>query len=142
MVAVTIKKKDFTNATTAQIFHAATVGGARAIGRHDIGKLEPGCKADIVLVDAAHPYMQPLRDPIRSLIYSAGDRAVTDVFVHGRRVVAKGEVTTVDIEATAAKLNEFQQITISGVRQRDWAGRSIDEMTPMVFPGSGEEAGR
>ena len=44
-------------------------------------------------------------------------------------------MTTIDVEATAAKLNEFQQITISGVRQRDWAGRSIDEMTPMVFPG-------
>src|SRR3546814_3051777 len=35
------------------------------------------CSSDlIVLVDAGHPYMQPLRDPIRSLIYSAGDRAV------------------------------------------------------------------
>ncbi|HEY9566497.1 MAG TPA: amidohydrolase family protein [Thalassobaculum sp.] len=135
MVAGRLMSGDFTNATTAQIFHAATVGGARAIGRDDIGRLEPGCKADIVLVDAGHPYMQPLRDPIRSLIYSAGDRAVTDVYVHGRRVVAKGEVATIDIETTAARLNEFQQITISGVRQRDWAGRSIDEMTPMVFPG-------
>src|SRR3546814_9047690 len=84
MVAGRLMSGDFTNATTAQIFHAATVGGARAIGRDDIGRLEPGCKADIVLVDAGHPYMQPLRDPIRSLIYSAGDRAVTDVYLTGR----------------------------------------------------------
>ena len=50
-------------------------------------------------------------------------------------MVDAGQVHTVDIAATAAKLNELQQITISGVRQRDWAGRAIDEMTPMVFPG-------
>ena len=131
MIAGRLMAGDFTNASTSQIFHAATVGGATAIGRDDIGKLAVGAKADMVLVDTTHPYMQPLRDPIRSLLYSAGDRAVKDVYVHGERVVANGEVASVDIEATAAKLNEFQQITISGVRQRDWAGRAIDELTPM-----------
>lgn len=131
MIAGRLMAGDFTNASTSQIFHAATVGGAKAIGRDDIGKLAVGAKADMVLVDTTYPYMQPLRDPIRSLLYSAGDRAVKDVYVHGERVVSDGEVARVDIETTAAKLNEFQQITISGVRQRDWAGRAIDELTPM-----------
>ena len=80
--------------------------------------------------------MQPMRDPIRSLLYSAGDRAITDVFVDGIRVVDGGEVRTIDIETTAAKLNEFQKVTISGVRQRDWAGRGIEELAPMVLPGA------
>ena len=115
-------------------FAAATYLGARAIGRDDIGRLAPGCKADLVLVDTDHPYMQPLRDPLRSLLYSAGDRAVRDVYVAGERLVAGGEVGTVDIEATSAKLNEFQRITTSSVRQRDWAARDIDRLTPMSIP--------
>ena len=138
MIAGRLMAGDFTNATTAQIFTAATVGGAAAIGRDDIGKLAPGAKADVVLVDATNPYMQPLRDPIRSLLYSAGDRAVTDVWVDGKQVVDGGEVRTIDITATGAKLNELQQVTIAGVRQRDWANRSIDEMAPMVLASAAE----
>ena len=134
MVAGRLMAGTFDQATTEQLFWAGTVGGARAIGRDDIGKLEVGCKADLVLVDLDHPYMQPMRDPIRSLLYSAGDRAITDVFVDGTRVVDGGEVRTIDIETTAAKLNEFQKVTISGVRQRDWAGRGIEELAPMVLP--------
>ena len=36
----------------------------------------PGCRADLVLVDVTHPMMRPAHDPLRSLIYAAGDRAV------------------------------------------------------------------
>ena len=134
MVAGRLMAGTYTQATTEQTFAAATYLGARAIGRDDIGRLAPGCKADLVLVDTDHPYMQPLRDPLRSLLYSAGDRAVRDVYVAGERLVAGGEVGTVDIEATSAKLNEFQRITTSSVRQRDWAARDIDRLTPMSIP--------
>mgnify|MGYP000445206516 CR=1 FL=1 len=66
---------------------------------------------------------------------SAGWPVARDTLAAFTTLREDDRVTTIDVEATAAKLNEFQQITISGVRQRDWAGRSIDEMTPMVFPG-------
>ena len=45
------------------VLEAATVGGARALGRDDLGRLAPGAKADLVLVDLDHPAMQPRRDP-------------------------------------------------------------------------------
>ncbi|HSU05743.1 MAG TPA: amidohydrolase family protein, partial [Acetobacteraceae bacterium] len=61
---------------STDLFNAATVGGARALGRDDIGRLSQGCRADLVLVDVRHPMMRPAYDPVRSLIYSAGDRAV------------------------------------------------------------------
>ena len=48
---------------TREAFHAATVGGANALGRDDLGRLAAGCKADLVLVDLAEPIMQPARDP-------------------------------------------------------------------------------
>jgi len=61
--------------STTDVFDAATIGGARALGRDDIGRLAPGCRADFVVVDATHPRMQPNHDPVRSLIYAAGDGA-------------------------------------------------------------------
>jgi 5-methylthioadenosine/S-adenosylhomocysteine deaminase len=51
------------NVSTADIFHAATIGGANALQRGDIGRIAPGAKADLVLVDVNHPSMQPLNAP-------------------------------------------------------------------------------
>ena len=73
--------------TTRDLFRAATIGGAKAIGRDDIGRLAQGMCADVVVVDAGHLSMRPLRDPLRSLVHSAADRAVRDVYVAGRKVV-------------------------------------------------------
>jgi cytosine/adenosine deaminase-related metal-dependent hydrolase len=77
--------------TAADIFTAATIGGARALGRDDLGRITPGAKADFVMVDIAHPAMQPLYDPVRSMVYAAGERAVRHVFVGGRQVVRDGK---------------------------------------------------
>ncbi|GIL07218.1 MAG: ethylammeline chlorohydrolase [Betaproteobacteria bacterium] len=125
---------DFTAASTHDIFNAATVGGAKALGRDDIGRIAVGAKADLVLIDTQHPLMHPLREPLRSLIYTASDRPIRDVYVGGEQVVRDGEVQTIDIREAAAKLSAAQEITIAGVRQRDWANRTIEDMSPMVFP--------
>jgi len=120
--------------TTQELFNCATVGGAKAIGQPDVGALAPGFKADIVLLDARHPSMMPLRDPLRSLIYVAGDRAVCDVYVDGRQVVRDGQVTTIDYAAASEALQEAQQRSLKKVPQLDWAGRSADELAPMALP--------
>lgn len=77
----------------------ATIDGARALGLdHLVGSLEPGKRADIVLlqdtVDVA-----VLHDPVAQLVYGASPRSVRDVWVDGVQVVADHRCTTVD-EAT------------------------------------------
>src|SRR6478735_7888852 len=72
---------------TGGLFSAATIGGAKALGRSDIGRLASGAKADLALVDLSHPAMQPIHDPLRNLIHCAAERAVRDVYVDGRAVV-------------------------------------------------------
>lgn len=119
--------------TMTDIFNAATIGGAHALMRDDIGRLAPGAKADIVLVDCAHPAMRPCCDPLRSLVYAAGDRAVRHVFVDGVQVVEDGRATTVDYAAAAAALEEAQARAVESVPRNDWAGRSIDELAPTAF---------
>lgn len=114
----------------ADIFAAATIGGAKALGRDDIGRLAPGCKADIVLVDCTAPAMQPCRDPLRSLVFSAAERAVRHVYVDGRPVVRDGKVLTIDYATAAAELAEAQSRAVRSIPKNDWAGRSIDELSP------------
>ena len=118
---------------TSDIFNAATVGGAKALRRDDIGKLEVGARADLVCVDLTAPSMMPVREPIRSLIYAATDRGVRDVFVDGTRVVKDGAVTTIDMPSALAELQAAQERSFTSISKRDWAGRTVDEMAPMVF---------
>ncbi len=120
--------------TTGNVFDAATVGGARAVRRDDIGRLSVGARADVVLVDLKHPAMMPMREPLRSLIYVAGDRAVRDVFVNGEQVVRDGAVQTIDLAAASQALEEAQARSMELVPGRDWAGRTTDELAPMVLP--------
>lgn len=119
--------------TTTELFNAATTGGAQALGREDIGRLAPGCRADIVLVDVTHPMMRPARDPVRSLIYAADDRAIHAVFVDGEKVVENGRVLTMDYPAAAAALHEAQKRVIDRAPQQDWAHRPVDKISPPTF---------
>jgi cytosine/adenosine deaminase-related metal-dependent hydrolase len=129
-----IAARDIHSVSLGDFLAAATVGGARALGRDDLGRLEEGKKADLVLVDLDHPDMQPARDPLRSLVFHAADRAVRDVFIDGRHVVAGGEVRGLDAAAAGARLAEAQARMMADVPRRDYKGRSADEITPLSLP--------
>jgi 5-methylthioadenosine/S-adenosylhomocysteine deaminase len=118
----------------AQVFHAGTVGGAKALLRSDLGRLAPGCKADLSLVDLAHPSLQPVRDPLKSLVFSGLDRPITDVFVDGRQVMADGEVRTVDVRAVTEAMSRGQRAALARVSEADYARRPLDEIFPMTLP--------
>lgn len=120
--------------TTLDLYNAATIGGARALKRDDIGRLCVGAKADLVLVDTKHPSMMPLREPIRSLVYVAADRAIRDVYVDGRLVLENGRPLGIDHVAASQALEEAQQRSMREVPKLDWAQRTTDELAPMVLP--------
>jgi cytosine/adenosine deaminase-related metal-dependent hydrolase len=135
-----IVAQDPNDVSTAEGFHAATLGGARALGRDDIGRLAVGAKADIVLVDVGHPAMRPVRDPLKSLIYTAAERAVRHVFVDGRQVVEDGRLQTIDMAAAAAGLEAAQRRAEPKVEGLDWARRSHLELSPLALPVRGRNA--
>jgi len=126
-----IAARDIHSVSIADFLHAATVGGARALLRDDLGRLAAGGKADLVIVDLECVDMQPARDPLRSLVFHAADRAVRDVYVDGRQVVSEGRVLTLDQADAAGRLAEAQARMMAAVPQRDFRGRSADEITPL-----------
>ena len=83
-----------------EAFEMATIRGAEALGMsEDIGSLEPGKFADIVIHDPTSPAWNPRGDTAMQLVWSADGRTVRDVFVAGRAVVRDGCCVTVDLAA-------------------------------------------
>ena len=68
------------------LFDAATLGGADALGRPDLGRLQAGARADITVIDLGQALQTP--DPVQTLMTSCSGRDVRDVWIDGRRVMA------------------------------------------------------
>ena len=98
----------------------ATIGGATALGLGDeIGSLEAGKRADLVLFDTKRPEWRTLFNPVNTLVYSADGRSVHTVIVDGRVVVEDHQPRFVD---------EWELI-----QKVQAAGRSLLERTGVAF---------
>lgn len=84
--------------TTHEAALAATEGSARVLGFGDkIGRIAPGYKADLVMLDLDHPNWLPLNDPVNQLVHCEDGTAVDSVMIGGRMVVQNRRVLTVDL---------------------------------------------
>jgi 5-methylthioadenosine/S-adenosylhomocysteine deaminase len=82
------------------VLEMATIGSAKAVGMEsEIGSLEKGKKADVVLLDKNQSSFVPLNNLIWQLVYGRADSAVDSVYVNGAKVVEKGQMT---------KINEYE----------------------------------
>jgi 5-methylthioadenosine/S-adenosylhomocysteine deaminase len=92
-----------------RVLRMATIDGARALGWSDeIGSLEPGKRADLVLVDLRRPTLMPVHtEPMRNLapnlVYAARGDEVDTVVVDGQIVVEHGRVLTLDEDAVLSE---------------------------------------
>ena len=120
--------------TAALVFDAATLGGARALGRDDLGRIAPGAKADLVLWRARSWRMTPLRDPIKNIVYNATDEDIDRVYVNGRLVVDGGRVLAADERAILAALQAGGDRMWPRMAKSDWAGRGADALSPPTYP--------
>ena len=93
-----IADRDFEAVNTRDVFNAATLGGARALGRDDLGRLAPGAKADILIVDFQRARVGPFLDPIKALIQCCDGEVIDTVIVAGRTRVEGGRVLMWDGE--------------------------------------------
>ena len=91
--------KDVGIRAAVDVLRMATIGGARCLGMEsEIGSLEEGKKADVILVDLRKAWLQPLRSEnlITNLVYNANGGDVTQVFVDGEQLVSDGKFLRFD----------------------------------------------
>ena len=75
----------------------ATIDGARAIGMaHEIGSLEVGKRADVLIADFYQPISAPYYNPVSTLAFSSSPQVVDTVLVGGRVVLQDGQVTALN----------------------------------------------
>ncbi|MFE3019250.1 amidohydrolase family protein [Streptomyces sp. NPDC059256] len=90
-------RRDATIFPAEDAFAMATRNGARGLqAEHEIGSIETGKKADLVLHDTNRPEWRPLHNVANQLVWSADGRGVHTVFVDGQRVVDNYRCTTID----------------------------------------------
>lgn len=93
----------------ASALHAATLGGARALGFEDlIGSIEPGKQADLVLVEFGELETQPLHHVISQLVYATGRHQVRDVWIAGRRRLRDRVLVDMDVAAIVANARQWR----------------------------------
>ena len=121
-------------ASARDIFYAATVNGANALGRKDLGKIAPGCKADFSVIKLDSIEMSPVRDVVKNLIYSATRNSVTRVYVDGNCIVKDGRVDGINEAELAGELQEYAEKGWKGVKNKDRMNRTIDVISPLSCP--------
>jgi cytosine/adenosine deaminase-related metal-dependent hydrolase len=117
----------------ADLFRAATLGGATLLGRDDLGRLAPGAKADITVIDLSVLRTGPIEDPIRTLLMNANGRDVRTVIVGGRTVVEHGMIPGLDVEAMRRRAQSYFETYRAAYSERDYLRRPPAELFPPTF---------
>ncbi|WP_413877328.1 chlorohydrolase family protein [Albidovulum sp.] len=119
---------------TSEIFDAATIAGADALARPDLGRLQPGSKADIAIFDLADPRFAPTIDPIQSLIFGATGRVTRAVFVDGRLSMRDGAVAGFDLAAARRRAQAQFDGLLERYPERTFGQPPLEKMFPPTYP--------
>jgi 5-methylthioadenosine/S-adenosylhomocysteine deaminase len=129
--------RSFAVATAADVFNAATLGGARSLGRVDIGRLVPGALADIIVVDLSgrdtlrHGV---LRDPIKALVECGVGDDVETVLIDGIVRMRDRKIEGCDISSLRQRMQTAAEDVWQSWQDSDPLGRTADEMSPFSYP--------
>ncbi|MCP1412604.1 chlorohydrolase family protein [Paenarthrobacter sp. A20] len=112
---------------------AATLGGAHALKRPDLGRLEPGAQADMVAFSLADIRDGVHADPLRTLLLNGTARQAVLSVVAGRTIMADGVIAGVDLDHWRLKGQELFEKMRSAYTVRDARNRPADELFPPVY---------
>lgn len=136
MTAIGGKTADFNYeaAGSRAVFDAATKGGAHALGRNDLGRIEVGAKADLVLVDPHQIGFGPNLDVLKGLVHLGGQAVVENVWVDGLLRVSGGRYLGADIRSLADRLDRAARDLDAQHASYDVQGRTFSERFPHALP--------
>jgi cytosine/adenosine deaminase-related metal-dependent hydrolase len=109
-----VRDCDPTVMSAREILEVATLGGARVLGRDDIGAIAPGMSADFIAINVdRHQFAGAHHDIVSALIFCQVD-AVDYSFINGKKVVDRGQLTTIELPTLVEKHNHMaHQLLVS-----------------------------
>lgn len=121
--------------TAREAFNAATLGGATALGRDDLGRLCPGAQADLVIVNQRALHYGAVYDPIRSLVDCGVASDVDTVIVAGRVIMENRHIPAAPaLDTLLARAQQYAEAYWAAYAQLSWDGRGAAETFPHAFP--------
>lgn len=134
MLLSRVADRSFLSGTPRDVFDAATVNAAKALGRDDLGRLAAGAKADVVIFDLRKMHFGAVYDPIKSLVEEGSASDVDTVFVDGNVVVREGQLTNVDQRQLITACQTEGEKQWADVANWSWGQRTIEDMVPTAYP--------
>jgi 5-methylthioadenosine/S-adenosylhomocysteine deaminase len=116
------------------VYNAATLGACKFLRRDDLGRLAPGAKADILLINLDHLGAPVYADPIKVLVESGCGRDVDTVIVDGKVLIEGGRTVRVDEDEVYAKAREATRAAWGHVPGWRWDGVGVERIMPPAFP--------
>jgi 5-methylthioadenosine/S-adenosylhomocysteine deaminase len=132
-LASRVADKSFLSGQPCDVFNAITLGGAKMLGRDDIGRLQKGAKADIAIVNLRDIAFGAVHDPIRSLMETAVSRDVRTVIVDGDTLVDNGKYLRLEEEELLDKVQAKGEQVWDSVAKWHWTGKGIDDVVTPSF---------
>lgn len=128
-----VNDRRFDTAKTRDVFNAATLGGAKALQRDDLGRLSAGAKADIVIANLQRLRIGPFLDPIKAFVHCGDGDLVDTVIVNGKTVVNGGRVVAWDETKLLADIRAASDKAWRHFPDYHYRGAPIDEIYPVSF---------
>jgi cytosine/adenosine deaminase-related metal-dependent hydrolase len=116
------------------VYNAATLAAGKFLRRQDLGRLAPGARADILLIQLDHLGSAFYTDPIKALVDFGCGRDVDTVIVDGKILVQDGRAVHVDEEAVYAQACQATQHFWRQVPTWHWGGYALERIIPPAFP--------
>jgi cytosine/adenosine deaminase-related metal-dependent hydrolase len=123
---------------SADLFDAATIGGAKALGRGDIGHLSPGARADIAVFDLDDTIMAATVDPITTIVTGGSGKITRAVFVDGRACMINRTLAGLDMEQARRQAQAQFDGLIAKYPERSWNHPPVAEIFPSSYPIEGD----
>lgn len=133
-LACRFAERNYLAGSYEEVFNAATLGGARAVGREDLGRLSPGAKADLLIVDLSTTAYGAVFDPIKALVEYGSGRDIETVIIDGRIVVEQRRFVGVDEVDLLARVQVEAERIWEKIPEWDFLRRRADQISPWAFP--------
>jgi cytosine/adenosine deaminase-related metal-dependent hydrolase len=122
-----------TTAGIADYFRAATLGGAAALGRPDLGRIAPGAQADLVAFSLDDLRDGPIDDPVRTLVTNGSGLSTRYSMIAGRTVVENGTLQGLDEDALRTEAQALFARMRAGYATRSHIPSTPGELFPPTF---------